>query len=68
MRALSRRIGSNHSNEAETVTERRVLAFGALLLVDMVLSIVMLLTDKNLQTDFGAQSAYRMRTGTVFSA
>ncbi len=40
------------------MTERRVLAFGALLLVDMVLSIVMLLTDKNLQTDFGAQSAY----------
>lgn len=43
---------------ASAMTERRVAAFALLLLVDMVLSIVMLVTDKNLQTDFGAQSPY----------
>jgi cytochrome bd-type quinol oxidase subunit 2 len=38
--------------------DRKVLAFGALFFVDLVLSVVMLVTDKNLQTDFGAQSPY----------
>ena len=40
------------------MSDRRVLAFGLLLLVDFVLSAVMLATDKNLQTDFGIVSAY----------
>lgn len=34
------------------------MAFGVLLLLDFVIAAVMLVTDKNLQTDFGAQSAY----------
>jgi hypothetical protein len=36
----------------------RLAAFGALLVLDFVIAAVMLVTDKNLQTDFGAQSAY----------
>jgi hypothetical protein len=40
------------------VTNRSTLAFALLLLVDVVVSIVMLATDKNLQTDFGSQSPY----------
>ncbi|MGI0128727.1 MAG: hypothetical protein ACREDE_05605 [Thermoplasmata archaeon] len=38
--------------------DRRVAAFGLLLLIDFVLAVVMLATDKNLQTDFGGQSPY----------
>jgi hypothetical protein len=40
------------------MSDRRFAAFGLLLLVDMVLATVMLVTDKNLQTNFGAQSPY----------
>lgn len=40
------------------MTENRVAALGLLLLIDFVLAVVMLVTDKNLQTDFGAQSPY----------
>ncbi len=40
------------------MSERRVVAFGLLLLADFVVATVMLFTDKNLQTDFGAQSPY----------
>jgi hypothetical protein len=40
------------------VTDRRTLAFSLLLLVDFIVSVVMLATDKNLQTDFGVQSPY----------
>jgi hypothetical protein len=40
------------------MVEKRTLAFGVLFLVDLVLSIVMLATDKNLQTDFGSVSPY----------
>jgi hypothetical protein len=40
------------------VSDKRVVAFGLLLLLDFVLSLVMLVTDKNLQTDFGVQSPY----------
>ncbi|MGA8302942.1 MAG: hypothetical protein WA691_03485 [Thermoplasmata archaeon] len=40
------------------MSEKRMAAFGVLLLVDFVLSAVMLVTDKNLQTDFGFHSAY----------
>ena len=40
------------------MVEKRTLAFGVLFLVDLVLSVVMLATDKNLQTDFGGVSAY----------
>jgi hypothetical protein len=40
------------------MSEKRMAAFGVLLLVDFLLSAVMLVTDKNLQTDFGAHSAY----------
>ncbi|MCI4334483.1 MAG: hypothetical protein L3K04_02475 [Thermoplasmata archaeon] len=34
------------------------LALAALLLLDFVVAVVMLVTDKNLQTNFGAQKAY----------
>jgi hypothetical protein len=34
------------------------MAFGALLLLDFLIAVVMLATDKNLQTNFGAQSPY----------
>jgi len=37
---------------------RLVGVFGGLLLLDFVLLLVMLATDKNLQTDFGAVSSY----------
>jgi hypothetical protein len=40
------------------LSDGRVAAFGGLLFVAFVLSVVMLVTDKNLQTDFGAQSPY----------
>jgi hypothetical protein len=40
------------------MVEKRTLVFGALFLVDLVLSVVMLATDKNLQTDFGIVSPY----------
>jgi hypothetical protein len=46
------------SREARTLSPNRVAAFGGLLLLAFVVSVVMLLTDKNLQTDFGAQSPY----------
>jgi hypothetical protein len=38
--------------------DRRVLAFGLFLILDFLLTLVMLATDKNLQTDFGAHPAY----------
>jgi hypothetical protein len=38
--------------------DTRINAFGLLLLLDAVVAIVMLATDKNLQTNFGAQSPY----------
>jgi hypothetical protein len=34
------------------------MVLGVLLIVDFLLTVVMLATDKNLQTDFGSQSAY----------
>jgi len=40
------------------MTEKRTLAFGVLFLVDLVISVVMLATDKNLQTDFGSVAPY----------
>lgn len=40
------------------VVEPTLVALGLLLLVDFVLSVVMLGTDKNLQTDFGSVSPY----------
>ncbi|MGA8543603.1 MAG: hypothetical protein WB947_08745 [Thermoplasmata archaeon] len=40
------------------MVEKRTLAFGVLFFVDLILSIVMLATDKNLQTDFGSVSPY----------
>ncbi len=40
------------------MTNRSTLAFALLLLADVVVSVVMLATDKNLQTDFGIQSPY----------
>jgi hypothetical protein len=40
------------------MVEKRTLAFGALFLVDLILSVVMLATDQNLQTDFGGKPAY----------
>lgn len=40
------------------MTDRRVTAFGVLLLADFVVAAVMLVTDKNLQTDFGAVAPY----------
>jgi hypothetical protein len=40
------------------MVEKRLAAFGGLLLLDFVISVVMLVTDKNLQTDFGASSPY----------
>lgn len=39
-------------------SDRPLAVFGLLLLVDLILSVVMLATDKNLQTNFGAQSPY----------
>jgi hypothetical protein len=41
-----------------TLSAGRVAVFGLLLVVDAVLAAVMLITDKNLQTNFGAQSPY----------
>lgn len=40
------------------MSEKRVTVFGGLLLVDFLLSAIMLFTDKNLQTDFGATGDY----------
>jgi hypothetical protein len=40
------------------MSERRVSAFGVLLLVDFLITLVMLVTDKNLQTDFGGHPQY----------
>jgi hypothetical protein len=40
------------------MVERRAVAFGSLLLLDFALTVVMLITDKNLQTDFGGSSPY----------
>jgi hypothetical protein len=41
-----------------TLRDGRVLAFGTVLFVAFLVSVVMLVTDKNLQTDFGAVSPY----------
>jgi hypothetical protein len=46
------------SAAAGTMNNRRVALFGVVLLVELVLVVVMLVTDKNLQTDFGTQSPY----------
>jgi len=40
------------------MNERTVRLFGLLLLLDFLLTLVMLATDKNLQTGFGSQSPY----------
>jgi hypothetical protein len=40
------------------MVEKRTLALGVLFLVDLVLSVVMLATDKNLQTNFGGVHPY----------
>jgi hypothetical protein len=45
-------------NASPSAKGRLVFAFAGLLLLDFVLVLVMLATDKNLQTDFGATSAY----------
>jgi hypothetical protein len=42
----------------KTVSGARSAALAALLLIDFVLVVVMLATDKNLQTDFGAVAPY----------
>jgi hypothetical protein len=41
-----------------TLSHRRIVVVGGLLLVDLLLTVVMLATDKNLQTDFGSVSPY----------
>jgi hypothetical protein len=38
--------------------EKRAVGFGLLLLLDFAITLVMLSTDQNLQTDFGSQPAY----------
>lgn len=40
------------------MVERRLTAFAVLLLIDFAITVVMLVTDKNLQTDFGGSSPY----------
>ncbi|MGP8071731.1 MAG: hypothetical protein ACLPZM_01180 [Thermoplasmata archaeon] len=40
------------------MSDRWVAVLSGLLFIDFLLSVVMLVTDKNLQTDFGAQGAY----------
>jgi len=46
------------SSGAVAVSDARVPAFALLLFVDFIVAVVMLATDKNLQTDFGAQAPY----------
>lgn len=43
---------------SESAPKRWLALFGLLLLLDLVVAVVMLATDKNLQTDFGATSPY----------
>jgi hypothetical protein len=38
------------------MSDKRVAVFGGFLLIDFLLSVTMLVTDKNLQSDFGAMS------------
>jgi hypothetical protein len=45
-------------SEKWTLSRGRVRAFALLLFVDFLIVAVMLATDKNLQTNFGAQAAY----------
>jgi len=45
-------------NAAPSMKSRLAMVFGSLLILDFILVIVMLATDKNLQTDFGSSSAY----------
>ena len=40
------------------MADRRAVAFGSLLILDFVVTAVMLVTDKNLQTDFGGSAPY----------
>jgi hypothetical protein len=46
------------SSRAGTLREHRVMILGILFVVDLLVTVVMLATDKNLQTDFGAVSPY----------
>jgi hypothetical protein len=52
---------SDEKNEAgsgnRTLSRGRVAAFGLLLFLDFIVVVVMLATDKNLQTDFGSLSS-----------
>jgi hypothetical protein len=46
------------AGKGTVLSDRRLAAFGVVLIVDFVIDAVMLVTDKNLQTNFGAQGAY----------
>jgi hypothetical protein len=45
-------------SDVPSLSQGRVALFGFLLIVDFILAAVMLTTDKNLQTNFGAQAPY----------
>ncbi len=49
---------SSRPTPPDTTPRGLAAAVGLLLLVDFLLAVVMLATDKNLQTDFGASSPY----------
>ena len=45
-------------NASPSMKSRLAIVFGGLLILDFILVIVMLATDKNLQTDFGGSAPY----------